>query len=126
MRCAHRSTPGSSTKKIEGRARSLLNKDEDEKDSKHEKRPNEPTSNKTRDHPDKCRRNAVSGKDEPKGKGAAKRAKYARYVKEGHLTGIPVHAQRLSSAAGNGGTPLNVGLERRVRPHFAPTTCELK
>ncbi len=33
------SSPWSSTKKIEGRARSLFDEDEDEKDSKHDKRP---------------------------------------------------------------------------------------
>jgi len=95
MRRAHRSNPGSSTKKIESRARSLLNKDKDEKDNKHEKRPKEPTSNKPRDHAEKCRRTAVSREEDPEGKGAAERAKYARHVKEGHLIGIRASAQFL-------------------------------
>ncbi len=110
MRRPHRSDPRSSTKKVEGRARPLLNKDEDEKNSKGEKRPNEPTSNKTRDHAEKCRRKAVSGKDDPEGKGAAERAKYACDVKEGHLSGIRAFAQLQHPCCNTDGVGPTLGL----------------
>jgi hypothetical protein len=72
--------------------RSLLNKDDDEKGSSHENRPNEPASDKTRDHAEKRRRDAVSGKDNPEGDGAAEGGRNARDVKESHMIGIRVSA----------------------------------
>lgn len=76
--------------------RSPLNKDDDEKGNNHENRPNEPATDKTHDHAEKRRRDAVSGKDNSEGEGATEGAKNARDVKESHLIGIRAPAQLLS------------------------------